>query len=172
MAPPHTYRSSLLVLGAIAFGPGLLILYAMLIPFVFAVLFASRSSAGIGFEAGLPDLIALSSTIILPPLCAFLAARAARRAMKCIHLVLAIYVGLLPTALAIALLIAASIAGVSMAVADGTTGGWTLKVQELQFAIVLPAPMHVVILPWVALASLILHRLSARPVSREPSEVT
>ncbi len=75
MASQQTSRTSLLTLGAIAFGPGLLVLYAMLVPLVFAVLIASRPSAGTGFAIGLPDVVALSLITILPPLCAFLAAR-------------------------------------------------------------------------------------------------
>jgi hypothetical protein len=157
----------LLALGAIAFGPGLLLLYALLVPLVLAVLFAGRPSAGSGFAAGLPDIVALSLITILPPLVSFLAAHAVQRASNWIRIALAIYIGLLPTALAVAFLIAASIAGVSMAVADGVTGGWSLKAQELWFALTLLVPMHVIILPWAALASLIIHRMKPRTAMAE-----
>ncbi len=163
MASERTSRPSLLALGAIAFGPGLLLLYAMLVPLVLAVLFASRPSAATGVAAGLPDVVALSLITLLPPLCAFLAARTASSATSWIRLALPIYAGLLPTALALAFLIAASIAGVSMAVVDGATGGWALKAQELLFALTLLVPMHLIILPWVVLSSLVIRRMNARP---------
>ena len=168
MAPEHTPRSRLLVSGAIAFGPGLLVLYAMLVPIVISALFARGSAQAPGFYAGLPDLFAIASAAGLPLLCAVLATRAASRAQRWIHLAQAIYIGLLTLALAIAFLISASIAGVSMAVADGATGGWVLKVQEIQFALILLVPMQVVILPWAALSSLIIHTLNARPASKDP----
>jgi hypothetical protein len=170
MASQRTSRASLLVLGAIAFGPGLLLLCAMLVPLVLAALIAGRPPAGTEFAAGPPDIVALALITILPPLGSYLAARAARSAANWIRLALAIYIGLLPTALAVAFLIAASIAGVSMAVVEGATGGWALKAQELLFALTLLAPMHIIILPWVALASLIIRKISARPAMAEPSE--
>ena len=169
MASQPTSRPSLLALGAIAFGPGLLVLYAMLIPLVLAVLFSGRASAGTGFAVGPPDLVALSLITILPPLGSFLAARAAQGAASWIRLALAIYIGLLPTALAVAFLIAASIAGVSMAVVEGVTGGWALKAQELWFALTLLLPMHIIILPWAALASLIIRKMNVRPAVAEPA---
>ncbi len=169
MASQRTSRPSPLALGAIAFGPGLLLLYAMLVPLVLAVSFGGRPSAGTGGAAGLPDLVVLALIIILPPLGSFLAARAAHLAIRWIRVALAIYVGLLPTALAIGFLFAASIAGVSMAVADGATGGWTLKAQELWFALTLLVPMHFIILPWAALASLIIYGMNPRPAMAEPT---
>jgi hypothetical protein len=170
MESQRTPRPSLLALGAIAFGPGLLVLYAMLTPLVLAVLFSGRASAGTGFAVGPPDVAALSLITILPPLGSFLAARAAQGAAGWIRLALVIYIGLLPTALAVAFLIAASIAGISMAVVEGVTGGWALKAQELLFALTLLVPMHIIILPWVALASLIIHKMDARPAVAEPPE--
>ena len=168
MASQRTSRLSLLALGAIAFGPGLLVLYAMLIPLVLAVLFSGRASAGAGNALGPPDVLALALITILPPLGSFLSARTAQGAASRIRLALAIYIGLLPTALAVAFLIAASIAGVSMAVVEGAAGGWTLKAQELWFALTLLVPMHIIILPWVALASLIIRKMSARADVAEP----
>jgi len=170
MASQRISQPSRLAFAAIAFGPGLLLLYAMLMPLVLAVLFGGRASAGAGFAVGLPDIVALSLITILPPLGSFLAARTAQGAASWIRLALAIYIGLLPTALAVAFLIAASIAGVSMAVVEGVTGGWALKAQELWFALTLLVPMHIIILPWVALASLIIRKISARPAMAEPSE--
>ncbi len=167
MASQRTSPPSLLALGAIAFGPGLLLLYAMLVPIVLAVLLDGRASSGAGFAAGLPDIVALSLIILLPPLLSFLAARAAHGAASWIRLALAIYIGLLPTALAVAFLIAASIAGVSMAVVEGATGGWALKAQELWFALTLLVPMHFVLLPWAALASLIIARMNPVPTIPE-----
>ena len=79
MESQHTSRPSPLALGTIAFGPGLLLLYAMLVPLVLAVLFAGRPSAGTGVAAGLPDLVALVLSFILPPLGAFLNFRVLKR---------------------------------------------------------------------------------------------
>jgi hypothetical protein len=169
MASQRTSQPSMLALGAIAFGPGLLLLYAMLVPLALAVLFAGRPPAGTGLAAGLPDIVALSLITILPPLGSFLAAHAAHRASSWIRIALAIYIGLLPTALAISFLFAASIAGVSMAVAEGATGGWALKAQELWFALTLLVPVHVIILPWAALAGLIIDRMNPRPAMAEPT---
>ena len=140
----------------------------MLIPLVLAVFISGRASAGTGNALGPPDVVALSLIAILPPLGSFLAARAAQGAAGWIRLALVIYIGLLPTALAVAFLIAASIAGVSMAVVEGVTGGWALKAQELLFALTLLVPMHIIILPWVALASLIIRKISARPAVAGP----
>ena len=64
-----------------------------------------------------------------------------------------------------ALLLAVSLAGASMAVAEGATSGWDLKLQELQFALSLLIPMQVVIISWVALATFLLDRLFPFPVA-------
>jgi len=129
---------SFLVLAAIAFGPPMFVLCAFLAPIALFGLFDSRSP--LGLSSDVPDLVALLLLAFLPLIAAtgfsFLAARSSRFVGRA----LALYLGLSVVSLSIAFVLSASLAGASMAVAEGATSGWTLKAQELQIRSSAPHP--------------------------------
>ena len=162
---------SILVVGAIAFGPPLFVLCAFLAPITLFGLADSRSPSG--FSSNVPDLVSLILLALLPLIAvigfSLLAARSARFAGRA----LAVYLGLSVVSLSIAFILSASLAGASMAVAEGATSGWPLKAQELQFAVWLLIPMQLLIVPWTVISSLISIRLSpvglANPALASPA---
>lgn len=54
--------------------------------------------------------------------------------------------------------ISASMAGISMAVVDGSVGGYNLFMQEVIFALELLAASHIFIVPWVLATTYIIRR--------------
>jgi hypothetical protein len=151
-------RSTLLV-AAIAFGPAMFVLCAFLAPITLFGLADSRSPSG--FSSDVPDLVALFLLALLPLIAAIVFSLLAASSARFVRRALAIYLGLSVFSLSIAFILSASLAGASMAVAEGATSGWTLKAQELQFAVWLLLPMQLLIVPWTAISSLISIRLSA-----------
>ncbi|MDD4954587.1 MAG: hypothetical protein PHP17_00910 [Candidatus Omnitrophica bacterium] len=57
-----------------------------------------------------------------------------------------------------AYLVSAAIAGTSMAVAEGITGGWNLFLQEISFAGILLLFTQVLIIPWVVISVMIMKK--------------
>ncbi len=69
-----------------------------------------------------------------------------------------VYLAWLVLSTPFAFVLAAAIAGASMAVVEGATTGAELLQQELLFAAQLMVPMHLLIIPWVVLAVLLVMR--------------
>jgi len=149
---------SFFVLAAIAFGPPMFVLCAFLAPITLFGLSNSRSASG--FSSEVPDLVALFLLALLPLAAALGFSLLATRSSRFVGRALAIYFGLGVVSLSIAFILSASLAGASMAVTEGATSGWTLKAQELQFALRLLIPMQLLIVPWTVISSLITIRLS------------
>lgn len=138
-----------LLLAALPFAPGLLAAAALLL-FVYLPLALSGAYAG-----SLPDLLVSAALFLLA---AFSVAAGIflgwRMHSPWLKLLLA-YAFCQPLALLVVYTLAAMLAGASMAVVDGAAAGWSLKLQELEFALMLLLPMQVLILPWVLLTTLL-----------------
>jgi hypothetical protein len=156
------------IAGSVGFGPGLFLLYAMVCPILASVVSTGRQLARSGFEAALPDAVALLSMIVIPPAAALLASYAAGKARSWQLRFLALFAGLQPVGLAIAFVLSASIAGVSMAVVEGAVEGWALKAEELRFALLLLAPMQALILLWSGLTTFLLQRAATAGAASAP----
>jgi len=162
--PSHSF----LGLAAIAFGPPMFVLCAFLAPITLLGIADSRSASG--FSSEVPDLVALILLAFLPLAAGIAFSLLAIRFSGFVGRALAIYLGLNVVSLAIAFILSASLAGASMAVAEGATSGWSLKAQELQFALRLLIPMQLLIVPWTVISSLISIRLSpVAPPSPTPA---
>jgi len=57
-----------------------------------------------------------------------------------------------------AYLVSVSLAGTSMAVAEGVTGGWNLFLQEIGFAGILLLFTQILIIPWVIISVIVMKR--------------
>lgn len=155
---------------AIAFSPGLIGSYGLLLP----ILLCAGSTRSISLRPSLaeaiPDLAVIAGLALLPALvvvCAMPLVSAARTWQRRAAVVYATWLIL---GLAMAMVLAISLAGASMAVVEGVTSGWDLKLQEFQFALSLLPPMQAVILPWVALATVFLGRLYPVGARSQPNE--
>ena len=159
---------SFLVLAAITFGPPVFVLCAFLAPIALFGLADSRSPSG--FSSDVPDLVALILLAFLPLMAAIGFSLLAARSSRFVGRALAIYLGLSVVSRSIAFVLSASLAGASMAVTEGATSGWTLKAQELRFALRLLIPMQLLIVPWTVISSLVSVHLSAvAPASPIPA---
>lgn len=150
---------------AIAFSPRLIGIYGLLLPMLLCAGAARPIPSLELLPTSLPDLVMIGALGILPALAVVCALPLASAARSWPRRAAALYAAWLILGLAMALLLAISLAGVSMAVVEGATPGWDLKLQEFQFALSLLVPMQAVIIPWVALATFLLDRLFPFPVA-------
>jgi hypothetical protein len=144
------------------------VLCAFIAPITFFGLSDPRSPSG--FSQDVPDLVALILLAFLPLAAAIGFSFLANRFSNFVGRALSIYLGLSVVSLSVAFILSASLAGASMAVTEGATSGWTLKAQELEFALRLLIPMQLLIVPWTVISSLVSIRMSAvAPASPIPA---
>jgi hypothetical protein len=161
LTPGHRYLTIL----AVAFSPGLIGNYGLLLPILLCAGAARPIPSLEPLPSSLPDLVMIAALGLVPALAVGCALPLASAARSWLRRAATLYAAWLILGLAMALLLAVSLAGASMAVAEGATSGWDLKLQEFQFALSLLVPMQVVIIPWVALATFLLDRLFPFPVA-------
>ncbi|MEX0788690.1 MAG: hypothetical protein WD906_02255 [Anaerolineales bacterium] len=157
----HRYMTIL----AIAFSPGLIGTYGLLLPMHLCAGAARPIPSLEQLPSSLPDWVMIAALGLVPAVAVACALPLASAARSWPRRAAALYSAWLILGLAMALLLAVSLAGASMAVAEGATSGWDLKLQEFQFALSLLVPMQVVIIPWVAVATFLLNRLFPFPAS-------
>ena len=150
---------------AVAFSPGLIGNYGLLLPMLLCAGSARPIPPLAQLRSSLPDFVMIAALSLVPALAVVCALPLASAARSWPRRAAALYAAWLILGLAMALLLAVSLAGASMAVVEGATSGWDLKLQEFQFALSLLVPMQVVIIPWVALATFLLNRLFPFPAA-------